>query len=186
MATEDTHKFEDRSLKKIYAISSVDGHVMYHIADGKKKPRAFSFSRNQSNPSNEVVNLATSLIDDKQIVTQKNHDFKIIDPNYNTYQQKNNMKVFVNPLGFKESNSDKSSIDSYSTSESTSVENTSDDKNDRDSGFIYDNDDFELTNVVRKEVDDSKKSEIVAKPVNFSPSKKVTAYLEQMENISGK
>ncbi|XP_044736097.1 protein dopey-1 homolog isoform X1 [Chrysoperla carnea] len=215
ITNDDVQKFEDRSLKKIYAISSVDGHVMYHIADDKKKinqGKSFSFSKTNIHQSNEAVSLATSLVDDKNIVTQKNHDFKITESFlYNNSTKTSGMKVFVNPLSFKDSsNSDKSSIDSYSTSDGTSenipeVDNLVNDEkstisaNDRDSGIIYEtdflnetNDDFELTNSLRKEnkIDEipnqliDKNDDAQVKIINFSPSKKVSAYLEQIENIS--
>lgn len=109
MLAYDAHRLEDAKFKKIYAISSINGNVMYHVADESStkpyKRKSFLFSKvgKKSTMGSGAINMTTSLTENSSVVTKKNKDFKNVeaspkmDPN-----AKNNVKLFINPLSSKE------------------------------------------------------------------------------------
>ncbi|XP_065156421.1 protein dopey-1 homolog isoform X2 [Atheta coriaria] len=131
-------KAEDVNAKKIYAISSVNGNVMFHVTDGPSpkpsKKRWFLFPR-PGKKGNQVVNMTTSLTDNLNVVTKRNKDFKP-DVSPNIDRAKNNVKLFINPLSSKEIYPNGvdgcyTKLDSHSSTESLSDNNTN-----ADSGFV--------------------------------------------------
>lgn len=97
---------DDTKTKKIYAVSSVNGNIMYHVTDSPSpkppKKKWFLFSK-AGKKYTQVVNMTTSLTENQNIVTKKNKDFKVQDTSPNLGRGvKNNVKLFINPLGAKE------------------------------------------------------------------------------------
>lgn len=76
----DIQKLEETSVKNIYAVSNVNGNVMYHVADSpspkQNKRKWFIFSKSGKKYT-QLVNTATTLTDTAGIVTKKNKDFKV-------------------------------------------------------------------------------------------------------------
>ncbi|XP_063920808.1 protein dopey-1 homolog isoform X2 [Zophobas morio] len=157
ITVQDNQKIEEYQTKKIYAVSSQNGNIMYHLEDQKPTKRKwFTFSKGGKKYSPTVVNMTTSVMDDLNIVTRKNKDYKNVrvTPKMDK-SAKGNMKVIINPLSSKEIypdglNGSYSKLDSHrSSSESltssndcTPVSNESlykslppDGSTDRDSGY---------------------------------------------------
>ncbi|RZC43189.1 dopey-1 -like protein, partial [Asbolus verrucosus] len=163
ITVQDNQKVEEYQTKKIYAVSSQNGNIMYHLAnDQYQKPskrKWFTFSKGGKKYSPTVVNMTTSVMDDFNVVTRKNKDYKSVrvTPKLDK-SAKGNMKVIINPLSSKEIYSDglngsyskidlnschRSSSESLSSSnEYTPVSNDSINKTfpqegstDRDSGY---------------------------------------------------
>lgn len=104
----DLQKLEDVNMKKIRAISSVNGNVVYHVADNVppvKQPaklKSFLFSK-AGKKQTGIINMTASISDNSSIVTRKNCDFKNIE-DFSSLDQspKSNVKLFINPLSSKE------------------------------------------------------------------------------------
>uniref|UniRef100_T1J3V3 Uncharacterized protein n=1 Tax=Strigamia maritima TaxID=126957 RepID=T1J3V3_STRMM len=82
---------------KIYAISSVEGHVFYHVADDSRKTPSPTYNSSQSR---RVVAL-TSLTDEKssEVITA-NADVSDFDvPSSHEYGIRSPILLFVNPIG---------------------------------------------------------------------------------------
>lgn len=98
---------QDKSAKLVYAVSSVNGNIMYHITDepSPKPPKKkwYLFSK-AGKKYTQVVNMTANLTENLNIVTKKNKDFKSQDlsPNIIGRGSKNNVKLFINPLSSKE------------------------------------------------------------------------------------
>lgn len=96
---------EDSNTKKVYAVSNVNGNIMYHITDepSPKPPKKkwYLFSK-AGKKYTQVVNMTANLTENLNIVTKKNRDFKSQDLSPNLSHGKNNVKLFVNPLSSKE------------------------------------------------------------------------------------
>lgn len=111
ITVQENQKVEEYHTKKIYAVSSQNGNIMYHLAhDQQQKPNKrkwFTFSKTGKKFSPSVVNMTTSVMDDFNIVTRKNKDFKNIgfSPRLDKSASRN-MKVIINPLSSKEIYSD--------------------------------------------------------------------------------
>jgi hypothetical protein len=107
ITTQDNQKVEEYQTKKIYAVSSQNGNIMYHLTtDQDQKPtkrKWFTFSKGGKKYSPTVVNTTTSVMDDLNIVTRKNKDYKNVQltPKLDK-TAKGNMKVIINPLSSKE------------------------------------------------------------------------------------
>lgn len=97
---------DDKTTKKVYAVSNVNGNIMYHITDepSPKPPKKkwYLFSK-AGKKYTQVVNMTANLTENLNIVTKKNKDFKNQEasPNFGR-NAKNNVKLFVNPLSSKE------------------------------------------------------------------------------------
>lgn len=104
---QDNQKIEEYQTKKIYAVSSQNGNIMYHLtSDQDQKPtkrKWFTFSKGGKKFSPTVVNTTTSVSDDLNVVTRKNKDYKNVrtTPKFDK-SPKGNMKVIINPLSSKE------------------------------------------------------------------------------------
>lgn len=90
----------------MYAVSSVNGNIMYHVTDSPSpkppKKKWFLFSK-AGKKYTQVVNMTTSLTENLNVVTKKNKDFKMQDVSPNLGRSaKNNVKLFINPLSSKE------------------------------------------------------------------------------------
>ncbi|XP_050312498.1 protein dopey-1 homolog [Anthonomus grandis grandis] len=126
---------EESQAKKIYAVSNVNGNVMYHMTESppakSPKKRWFAFSKSDKKYSS-AINMTTSLNEDSNsIVTKKNKDFKGYDVSPNLEKpSKGNVKLIINPLSSKEiypvgldgsyaRRSSHSSLDSYSSNDNT-------------------------------------------------------------------
>lgn len=104
--TQEHEISEDRNAKKVYAVSNVNGNIMYHVTDepSPKPPKKkwYLFSK-AGKKYTQVVNMTANLTENLNIVTKKNKDFKNQDssPNFGS-SAKNNVKLFINPLSSKE------------------------------------------------------------------------------------
>ncbi|XP_017772866.1 PREDICTED: protein dopey-1 homolog isoform X2 [Nicrophorus vespilloides] len=106
LSNADSRKLDDAKAKKIYAISNVNGNVMFHITDDPSpkppKKRWFLFSK-AGKKYTQAVNMTTSLAENLNIVTKMTKDFKTESAPPNVERtSKNNVKLFVNPLSSKE------------------------------------------------------------------------------------
>lgn len=106
ISAHDVQRLEDAKAKKIFAISSVNGNIMYHITDDvNSKPvkrKSFLFSK-AGKKTTGVINMTTSITENASVVTKKNKDFKNIDALSNMeHNAKTNVKLFINPLSSKE------------------------------------------------------------------------------------
>lgn len=76
----DTLKSEDRSIKNVYAVSNVNGNVMYHIANdpSPKQPKKkwYLFSK-AGKKYTQVINMTTTITENLGVITKKNKDFKV-------------------------------------------------------------------------------------------------------------
>lgn len=211
-SSTDLQKLDDANMKKICAISSVNGNVVYHVTENatpkpQTKLKSFLFSKS-SKKQTGIVNMTTSLTDNSSIVTRKNRDFKTVDemPSMNV-SNKSNVKLFINPLSSKEiypngvmgsytkcdSNSNSSSESLSSTNEITQ---TSSESNEISKSYEESNDlsmDYELS--LSNNKDDSFESAHVhahpkiehrkSDPTNEkSATKYLTNYLETIEPIA--
>lgn len=104
--TQENLISEDKNAKKVYAVSNVNGNIMYHITDEPspkpQKKKWYLFSK-AGKKYTQVVNMTANLTENLNIVTKKNKDFKNQDssPNFSR-SSKNNVKLFINPLSSKE------------------------------------------------------------------------------------
>ncbi|KAL3284354.1 hypothetical protein HHI36_018518 [Cryptolaemus montrouzieri] len=109
MNVQDNVKTEYTQPKIIYAVSNVNGSIMYHMTtDGpspkQQKSKWFTFSKNNKKFHPSIVNVTTSVTEDlSNVVTKKNKDFKVqqISPKLDK-SAKGNVKLFINPLSAKE------------------------------------------------------------------------------------
>lgn len=109
MNVQDNVKVEYNQPKIVYAVSNVNGNIMYHVTtDGpspkQQKNKWFTFSKNNKKFQPSVVNVTTSVTEDSNnVVTKKNKDFKIqqVSPKLDK-NGKGNVKLFINPLSSKE------------------------------------------------------------------------------------
>ncbi|CAG9763113.1 unnamed protein product [Ceutorhynchus assimilis] len=104
---QDNQKIVESQTKKIYAVSNVNGNVMYHMTDSPRpkspKKRWFAFSKSGKKYAS-AINMTTSLLEDTNgTVTKKNKDFKNynVSPNLDKHS-KGNVKLIINPLSNKE------------------------------------------------------------------------------------
>ncbi|XP_060520914.1 protein dopey-1 homolog [Cylas formicarius] len=154
---QDAQSGEVAQSKKVYAVSNVNGNIMYHVTDDPdpkpSKKKWFAFSKASKKIASPIVNTTTSLTEDANaVVTKKNKDFKgyaVSSANVDK-ESKGNVKLIINPLSSKEvypngidgsySKLDRSRSSSESLSSDDSVSNddslTKTYPNDnRDSGF---------------------------------------------------
>lgn len=136
ITSQDNQKVEDSHSKKIYAVSSVNGNIMYHITDdpSPKPPKRkwFTFSKsgggggggNNKKYSPTIIDMTTSIVENSSSCTnnqlvstamKKNNNnkstpSKLIDKTtsktVNISGSGSNMKLFINPLSAKEIYSD--------------------------------------------------------------------------------
>lgn len=208
----DLQKLEDANMKKIRAISSVNGNVVYHVSENSTvvkptKLKSFLFSK-AGKKQTGIINMTTSITDNSSIITKKNSDFKNVNDFTNLDQSpKTNVTLFINPLSSKElypngimgsytsckfdSNSEgNSSSDSLSSSN----ENTpSLESNNEMSKLFDDANDLSLENDLPNkstDIENISKDDNFTKPnksnIMFVPSfatKHINNYLEQIEPI---
>ncbi|XP_045463500.1 protein dopey-1 homolog isoform X2 [Harmonia axyridis] len=106
---QDNVKVEHNQPKIVYAVSNVNGNIMYHVTtDGpspkQQKSKWFMFSKNNKKFQPSVVNVTTSVTEDlSNVVTKKNKDFRVqqVSPKFDK-NGKGNVKLFINPLSSKE------------------------------------------------------------------------------------
>lgn len=104
--TQEHQNSEEKNTKKVYAVSNVNGNIMYHVTDEPSpkplKKKWYLFSK-AGKKYTQVVNMTANLTENLNIVTKKNKDFKSQDlsPNFGR-NSKNNVKLFINPLSSKE------------------------------------------------------------------------------------
>lgn len=104
---EENEQPDDNKERKVYAVSSINGNIKYHITGEpnvkplKKKWYLFSKTGKKYTP---VINMTTSITENSGVVTKKNKDFKNpdISPNMPRSAKGNNVKLFINPLSSKE------------------------------------------------------------------------------------
>lgn len=105
VASQDNNKLQDVKAKKIYAVSSVNGNIMYHVTDSPSskpaKRKWFTFSKT-GKKFTTAVNMTTSLTEDSNIVTRKNKDFKGINTSPKLDKEYKQVKLIINPLSAKE------------------------------------------------------------------------------------
>lgn len=209
----DLQKLEDVNMKKIRAISSVNGNVVYHVSENAVVPKqptklkSFLFSK-AGKKHTGVINMTTSISDNSGIVTKKNCDFKNVEDFTNIDKSpKSNVKLFINPLSSKEIypngimgsyTSCKFDSDGNSSSESLSSTNDitqSSLESNNEITKLFDeanenNIDYEITNK-DEEFDSSIKSESCVKETKTNltlvpafASRHINHYLEQIETIS--
>ncbi|CAG9833682.1 unnamed protein product [Diabrotica balteata] len=106
--TKDEHtRMENIQSKKIYAVSNVNGNIMYHVTDSPSprpsKKRWFTFSKAGKRYSSSVINMTTSINEDSNnVVTRKNRDFKGVTNSPKSEKTPKNVKLIINPLSSKE------------------------------------------------------------------------------------
>ncbi|XP_048525451.1 protein dopey-1 homolog, partial [Dendroctonus ponderosae] len=181
---QDNQKLEESQTKKIYAVSNVNGNVMYHVTDSPRpkspKKKWFTFSKTGKKYAS-AINMATILMEDtNSIVTKKNKNFKeytvlpVLDP-----QAKGNVKLIINPLSVKEiypiglegsyaRKTSHSSLESLSSNDNTISNDDSIDRKiygkseslpgDRDSGYDSLNQQRKQSEILSALVDNGKKA----------------------------
>lgn len=82
----DALKNEDLVIKNVYAVSNVDGNVMYHVANDpspkQAKKKWYLFSK-AGKKYTQVINMTTTITDNLSVITKKNKDFKVdVSPNF--------------------------------------------------------------------------------------------------------
>ncbi|XP_025836860.1 protein dopey-1 homolog isoform X2 [Agrilus planipennis] len=151
MQNEETE--ETINAKKVFAVSNINGNLIYHSTSNKipkpMKRKSFLFSKaNRKAMGMSAINTTASISENEGIITKKNKDFKGSEgiSGVDTVV-KSNVKLFINPLGSKEIYPDGvdgsyTQIDPNESSQQTSSESLSSGKNgeafekgDRDSGF---------------------------------------------------
>lgn len=209
----DLQKLEDVNMKKIRAISSVNGNVVYHVAENSTvikptKLKSFLFSKAGKKQA-AAINMTTSITDNSNIVTKKNSDFKNVHDFANVDQSpKSNVKLFINPLSSKElypngimGSYTSCKFDSYSDGNSSSdslssmndnTQTSLDSNNDMTKLFDEANDtstECEVSNkniepdVTLKNVDYAKETKSGIPLVPAFATKHINNYLEQIEPI---
>ncbi|GJQ78976.1 hypothetical protein Trydic_g138 [Trypoxylus dichotomus] len=104
--TQDSRKLDDTNAKKIFAISNINGNVLYHVTNRPspkpQKKKWYLFSRGNKKMA-QVVNTTTTFTSNSNVITKKSKDYKNFDgfPNVER-SNKNNVKLFINPLSSKE------------------------------------------------------------------------------------
>nr|CAD7411065.1 unnamed protein product [Timema cristinae] len=131
-ATKESEDTDDTATAKIYAISSVDGNVIYHVSDSsaERKPQVKPHLKGSktSNPVRAkrifaVTTLVSGGDNNNHYITEKNSHIKEIEvPLSLTLGSKHNISVFVNPL-VTSSSSNANSNDS--ATEDDSITNSS-------------------------------------------------------------
>lgn len=155
--SKDYNGSTDSDCKKVYAVSNINGNVMYHVTDGSSSPKLlknkwFMFSKLGGNDKKDskVVNTTASITENFNVVTRKNvTNMKVESISLCSESDKiSNVKLFVNPLSASrelcpegasgsytklesETYKDKSSSESLSSGNGLVVSNIAD----RDSGF---------------------------------------------------
>lgn len=213
-SSTDLQKLEDANMKKICAISSVNGNVVYHVTDNvtpkpPTKLKSFLFSK-AAKKQTGIINMTTSITDNASVVTRKNRDFKTVEdiPQVET-PPKSNVKLFINPLSSKEIYSD-SVVGSYTKYESNSSENssieslsstnditqTSSESNNEISKSFEESNDTSMEYELSNNKDDGfectashatikhRNSDSAAEKTSAFSSKYLTSYLEQIEPIA--
>lgn len=200
-SVNDQQKLEDLNMKKICAISSINGNVVYHVSENSTvtkptKLKSFLFSK-AGRKQTGIVNMTTSLTDNSNIVTKKNSDFKNVTDFTNIDESpKTNVKLFINPLSSKELYPN-GMIGSYTTSKfdsisdgnssSESLSSSNDNSNSLESNV-------ELTKLFDEANDSNIESDIASKCIdqkdeeksNIIPSfasRHINNYIEQIEPI---
>ncbi|CAG9856404.1 unnamed protein product [Phyllotreta striolata] len=107
IAAQDHNRIENIQSKKIYAVSNVNGNIMYHVTDSPSakptKKRWFVFSNKAGKRlSSPVINMTTSINEDSNVVTKKNRDFKGVNASPKSEKSVKNVKLIINPLSSKE------------------------------------------------------------------------------------
>lgn len=133
ITTQDHNRMENIQSKKIYAVSNVNGNIMYHVTDSPSpkpsKKRWFTFSKTDKRYSSSVINMTTSINEDSNVVTKKNRDFKGVTASPKSEKAPKNVKLIINPLSSKEvypmgldgsyTKKSTSSLDSFSSNDLT-------------------------------------------------------------------
>ncbi|XP_056647831.1 protein dopey-1 homolog [Diorhabda sublineata] len=103
---EEQHIMENIQSKKIYAVSNVNGNLMYHVTDSPSskpsKKRWFTFAKSGKRLSSSAINMTTSINEDSNVVTRKNRDFKGVTSSPKSEKAPKNVKLIINPLSSKE------------------------------------------------------------------------------------
>ncbi|CAH1968105.1 unnamed protein product [Acanthoscelides obtectus] len=199
-ASHDNSKIDDIKTKRVYAVSSVNGNIMYHIADGPSpkpmKKKWFTFAKAGKKYTSSIINMTTSITENSNFVTKKNKDFKGYNLSPKSEKEPKNVKLIINPLSSKEvypvgvdgsysKRGSNSSLESLSSNENEEPQKTPQDKNsvDRDSGFdsLKNKSQPELLNMINSSKEFATKSllesmepisdGIKAQPVNGTLSK---------------
>lgn len=106
VASQENNKIQDIQAKKVYAISSVNGNIMYHVTDSPSpkpaKRRWFAFSKTGKKFTTTAVNMTTSITEDSNVITRTNKDFKGINASPKLDKGHKNVKLIINPLSSKE------------------------------------------------------------------------------------
>nr|CAI5827121.1 unnamed protein product [Callosobruchus analis] len=152
-ASHDNSKMDDIKTKRVYAVSSVNGNIMYHIADGPSpkpmKKKWFTFAKAGKKYTSSIINMTTSITENANFVTKKNKDFKGYNVSPKSEKEPKNVKLIINPLSSKEvypvgvdgsysKRGSHSSLESLSSNENIdeSLRNSQEKSSvDRDSGF---------------------------------------------------
>ncbi|KRT83550.1 hypothetical protein AMK59_4549, partial [Oryctes borbonicus] len=105
-STPDTRKIDDTKAKKIFAISNINGNVLYHVTNRPspkpQKKKWYLFNRGNKKMA-QVVNTTTTFTSNSNVITKKSKDYKNFDGFLNVERSnKNNVKLFINPLSSKE------------------------------------------------------------------------------------
>lgn len=206
-SSTDLQKIDDANMKKICAISSVNGNVVYHVTDNSTpkpptKLKSFLFSKTAKKQTG-VVNMTTSLTDNASVVTRKNRDFKTDEVAAITLPSKSNVKLFINPLSSKEiypngaigsyTNRSNSNSSSESLSSSNEITHTSSDSNEISKSYEESNDisyDYEMSSNNSSQHNHIKLEHRKSDPTNEKSNdamfgtKYLTSYLEQIEPIA--
>lgn len=99
----DSQKIDEAQARRVYAVSNVNGNVMYHVTDDPDpkplKKKWYMFNRNNKKLP-QAVNTMSSLTDSASVVTKKSKDFKNYDLQMNVERNgKNQVKIlFIYPL----------------------------------------------------------------------------------------
>lgn len=102
---QDTQKIDDTKAKKIFAISNINGNVLYHVTNrpSPKPQKKKWYLFNRGNKISQIVNTTTTITGNSNVVTKKSKDIKNFDGILNIERSgKNNVKLFINPLSSKE------------------------------------------------------------------------------------
>lgn len=110
MNSQDMQKLEDAKAKKIYAISNINGNIMYHVTEDENlkpsKRKSFLFSK-AGKKMTGIVSTTASILENSSVVTKRTKDFKSMEAppsldGTSTTTTKSNVKLFINPLSSKE------------------------------------------------------------------------------------
>nr|XP_022916081.1 protein dopey-1 homolog isoform X1 [Onthophagus taurus] len=102
---KDSNKIDDAKAKKIFAISNVNGNVMYHVTDTpspKPQKRKWYLFNKGFKKYNQVINTTTSISENSSVITKKSKEYKHFEVTSVSDKNRNNVKLFINPLSSKE------------------------------------------------------------------------------------